>query len=378
MAAKYEEIQTKSVLNKHNYISPWGWGRYTAHAYIGCEHACEYCYERFDKYAQFQDPDDYTRIIKVKTNAPEVLARQLSRVKRDVIALDRYQPAEMKYGLNRKMLAVIRDQNFPCFILEKSDILLRDLDILLEISRNTGCNVAYSISILEDRLVKIFEPGAPHPAKRLAAVKKLAEAGIMAGVFLLPVIPYIGDDEETLDKTIEKIKMSGAAYVLVGSLTLSPNHRDRFMKLLREFFPGVLEKYEKLYGRGISPAGTYLMNFARKASRLCKKHGIPDFVPRRFVPEDMPVKNFEISTMLFHISHLLEGKGESPYRSQAYNKAGQSIEAMTENIEIISKLEKIGDIPYVGKKIGEMIYEKLGSGKCSFYEKLNPFKGGKK
>lgn len=370
MTAEYEEIQTKSVLNRHNFINPWGWNRYSAHAYIGCEHACEYCYERYDKYLRHETPEDFSRLIKVKTNAPEVLARQLSRARKDVVALDRYQPAELKYRLNRKMLEVIRQQGFPCFILEKSNILLQDMDILADISTNTWCNVAYSISVLEEKLFNIFEPGAPPPTERLDAVGRLADAGIMVGVFLLPVIPYIADDESTLDETIGRIKAAGAKYVLMGPLTLSSSHKIRFMNLLHRYFPQVKEKYEGLYRASQSPDSRYLMDFARRAARVCRKHRIPDFVPRGFIPENMPQRNYEVSTLLFHLSYLLEGQGERPYRYQAYSRAAQAVDALTEDIEELAAGGRIKEIPGVGQKIAEIIKEKLHTGKSSYYEQL--------
>ena len=369
-AAKYEEIQSKTVLNKHKFINPWGWNRYSVHAYIGCEHACEYCYERFDKYFQFQNPGEFTRKIKVKTNAPEVFARQLSRVKRDIVALDKYQPAELQYGLNRKLLEIIRDKGFPCFVLEKSDILLRDIDILEQISRQTWCNTAYSISVLDKNLVRLFEPHAPSPEKRLDAVKQLADRGIMVGVFLLPVIPYISDDEETLDKTIEQIKAAGAKYVLVGSMTLSPGQKDRFFTFLDNHFPGLKTKYLELYRKGQSPEPGYASAFSRRAAEICRRHGIRDHVPRNFIPEGMPKKNYEISTMLFRISQLLEGKGESPYRYMRYMFAAQSIEAMSEDISMINQMGKLEEIPKTSGKILEMIKEKLTSGRVKFYDQL--------
>lgn len=367
---EYREMESKSVLNKHNFINPWGWNRYSAHAYIGCEHACEYCYERHDKYLHHDSPEDFSRIIKVKTNAPELLARQLSRARKDVVALDRYQPAELQYRLNRRMLETIRELQFPCFILEKSAILLQDMDILSDISRNTWCNVAYSLSVLEEKLFRLFEPGAPTPEQRLAAVNRLSTAGIMVGVFLLPVIPFIADDEATLDRAIGRIKEAGARYVLVGPLTLGRDHKLRFMKLLAQHFPEVVDKYRRLYRAGQSPDPTYLTGFARLAARLCRQHGIADFVPRGFIPPHMPPKNYEVSTMLFHLSYLLEGRGEPPYRYRAYSRAAQAVEALEEDIEVLLSGDRLEEIPGVGKKIGEIIRERLTTGKCGYYEKL--------
>jgi hypothetical protein len=153
-------------------------------------------------------------------------------------------------------------------------------------------------------------------------------------------------------------------------MTLSPGQKDRFLQLLNNYFPELTKKYIELYRKSQSPDPNYLMEFSKRAARVCRQHGILDYVPRKFIPEGMPKKNYEISTMLFRISQLLEGKGESPYRYMAYTAAAQSVGALSEDIGVIHQMEKLDEIPKVGKKVLEIIKEKLDTGRCAFYDRL--------
>ncbi len=127
----------KTILNKHKRADHWFWTRYSAHPYIGCQHGCEFCYCREQKYSPYDDPNDFAYVIKVKENAAQLLRRALSRVEVDLVFTGDYQPAERKFGLSRQLLEVCRDLGFPVFVLERSPLVLRDLDLLQEIDRKS-------------------------------------------------------------------------------------------------------------------------------------------------------------------------------------------------------------------------------------------------
>ena len=118
----------KTILNKGKRADHWFWSRYSAYPYIGCQHGCEFCYCREQKYSPYDDPHDFPYIVKVKQNAPELLRRALGRCPVDVVFTGDYQPAERKFELSRRMLEVCRDLGFPVFVLERSPLVLRDLD----------------------------------------------------------------------------------------------------------------------------------------------------------------------------------------------------------------------------------------------------------
>jgi DNA repair photolyase len=120
----------KQVLNKHKRPDHWFWVRYTTHPYIGCQHGCEFCYCRENKYAPYEDMADFAYMIKIKENAPSLMRRALAKTPKDIIFLGDYQPAERKFKISRKMLEVCLELDFPVFILERSPLVLRDLDLL--------------------------------------------------------------------------------------------------------------------------------------------------------------------------------------------------------------------------------------------------------
>ena len=124
MDVQYVPYRAKKILNIHKHADSWFWDKYSAHPYIGCEHGCEYCYSREAKYSRYSDPDDFSKVIKVKENAAELLRKELSRVHKDIVIVSDYQPVEKKTELSRKMLQVCLDLEFPVSFLEKSPLVL--------------------------------------------------------------------------------------------------------------------------------------------------------------------------------------------------------------------------------------------------------------
>ena len=151
---EFVEIKAKSVLQKQKYRDNWFWSRYNLNPYRGCQFACNYCDAITEKYLVHEDYRDFSRIIHVKRNAPEVLEREVKKLKRDVVAMsgvtDPYQPAEKKYGLTRKLLENLAEHKFPVHIITKSDLVLRDVDLLREIVQQTWCTV--SLTIIKQKL----------------------------------------------------------------------------------------------------------------------------------------------------------------------------------------------------------------------------------
>ena len=135
----------KTILNKHKRADHWFWTRYSAYPYLGCQHGCEFCYCREQKYSPYDDPTDFAYLIKVKENAPDLLRRALSRAPVDLIFTGDYQPAERKFKLSRKMLEVCLELGFPVFVLERNPQVLDDLDLLQAIHEKARVVVAFSI-----------------------------------------------------------------------------------------------------------------------------------------------------------------------------------------------------------------------------------------
>src|SRR5512139_1666848 len=144
----------KTILNKGKRADHWFWTRYSAYPYLGCQHGCEFCYCRERKYAPHDDPLDFAYVIKVKENAPLLLRQALTARSApvDVIGLGDYQPAEHKFGLTRQMLEVCVELGFPVFILSRSPLVVRDLDLLQALRERAAVTVAFSL---------ISAPGSP-------------------------------------------------------------------------------------------------------------------------------------------------------------------------------------------------------------------------
>lgn len=195
MRPDIQEITVKSVLTKSGIPGM----KYCVNPYVGCAHACHYCYATFMK--RFTGHlEQWGSFVDVKINAPEVLRRQLKRAERGTVMVssvtDAYQAVEARYELTRKCLEVLSLYKFPVSILTKSPLVIRDMDI---ISKMKDSEIGLTITTEDERTRKIFEPFAPPIQARIDALKKLHKAGINTYVFIGPLLPM---DPESLAKQI--------------------------------------------------------------------------------------------------------------------------------------------------------------------------------
>lgn len=195
MRPAIQEITVKSVLTKSGIPGM----KYCVNPYVGCAHACHYCYATFMKrFTGHLEP--WGSFVDVKINAPEVLRRQLKRAERGTVMVssvtDAYQAVEARYELTRKCLEVLSLYKFPVSILTKSPLIIRDMDV---ISKLDEAEVGLTITTDDDRTRKLFEPCAPPIQSRIDALKKLHKAGINTYVFIGPLLPM---DPESLAKQI--------------------------------------------------------------------------------------------------------------------------------------------------------------------------------
>jgi DNA repair photolyase len=371
---KFVEMKSRTILIRHKYRDNWFWCRYSINPYRGCQFACNYCDAITEKYLVHEKVEDFSRVIYVKANAPELLKKEVKKAKRDVVALsgvtDPYQPAEGKYGLTRKMLEILRDEGFPVLIGTKSDLVLRDVDILSEISEKSWCAVFTTIITFNEKLLPLLEPFAPSPERRLKAVRKLNEAGVQAGVDFTPIIPYILDDDENIEEVIKRAAEAGAKYILPGAgMTLRSNQKVRFLGLLEENWPELIEKYERLYRASESPDKEYAVEINRKTFELCRKFNIPNYIsPPDF---ERPMReNFEVANLLLLMAYFKEMRAGDPYAAWAYHRAAQNIEELEEDIREIHKRNELTKIPAVGESLAKIIAEFLDTGRCEELERL--------
>jgi len=185
MRPAIKEIHARSALSKSGIPGM----TYCINPYVGCSHACQYCYATFMKrFTGHLEP--WGSFVDIKVNAPEILRRQLRRAKKGTVMLssvtDPYQPVEGKYKLTRKCLEALEQFQFPVSILTKSPLVTRDIDI---ISKIKDASVGLTITTDDEKMRKIFEPGAPSIQARIEALQKLHKAGIDTYVFIGPVLP---------------------------------------------------------------------------------------------------------------------------------------------------------------------------------------------
>ncbi len=188
----YEEIQACSALNRvDNMDFQW-----SLNPYRGCVHGCHYCFAR--RYHALYDlgaGQDFTGIIIVKTNLPELLRKELSRPnwRQHTVAIgtatDPYQPIEGKYRLTRRCLQALCDFYTPVTLVTKGTMAVRDVDVLSDLARTAGCVVCFSVTTLNQDLWRRLEPGTPPPLKRLQAMETLVSRGVPAGVLMSPLVP---------------------------------------------------------------------------------------------------------------------------------------------------------------------------------------------
>jgi DNA repair photolyase len=242
------EIQAK-VLLAHVKQPDTTFGlKYNMNLYRGCQHQCIYCDSRSECYGieNFQD-------VLVKTNAIELLRKELAskRIKGSIgtgSMHDPYMPAEKEFNLTGQALQVISEFRFPVHINTKSDLILRDLDVLCEVNR-VHASVCFSITTADDDLGKKVEPGAPLVSARFKAMEVLAAHGIHVGVAMMPVLPFIEDSEDNIAAIVKETHAHGGTFIIPWlGMSLRDRQRAYYYDKLDRLFPGLTRRYERAYG----------------------------------------------------------------------------------------------------------------------------------
>lgn len=287
------EKLVKSVLNRKKKRDDWFLDDYTLNPYEGCSINCQYCYVRGSKYGLNME-----ETLTAKVNSVGILDKELGlrsrRNQHGIIALasatDPYLRAEESYRLTRGFLELILKYRFPVMIITKSDLILRDLDILKEIDRaaihapdlaphfSRGAIVSFSFSTMDQAIASRLEPGAITPDRRLEVLSMCKDEGLFTGANLMPVLPFINDDPAQLDAMISRLAQAGADYVVGGGLTLFGNgpadSKTLYTRFLERRFPQLLTKYNQLYGSYFFPPHHYQRRLTDNIRTICAKHQI--------------------------------------------------------------------------------------------------------
>jgi DNA repair photolyase len=361
MARRTEFVtyRPKTILNKHKRPDHWFWTRYTAYPYKGCQHRCFFCYCRERKYCPFEDLNDFGYVVQVKENAPDLLRRAPV----DIVGTGDYQPAEKKYCLSRRMLEVCLELGFPVSVLERSPLVLRDLELLQEINERARAVMMWSIIYTPDSAhrerLRQMENLAPPPGKRFAAMEQFARAGILTGTCMMPVLPDLCETDENLEAVVRWTAGHGGEFVLAGGLTLADQQRDFFFAVLDERFPDLALRYRQLYPPGqYGPTRSNWRPIALRIQELCVQYGISDRMPRPIIPGDKRALNKRVVEALANRVYDMELEGEPSRRVWAYRRAAWAIEDTEQDLgQVYRQMGHKGleSIENVGPRMAELI-----------------------
>lgn len=274
----FEEITVKKALNRINKSSrinlPFHWD---LNVYRGCEHGCNYCYAMYShsyleekkKFAcaepgfgrescsSVEDKEcAFFQKIYVKTNVAEALEKQLAARswKKEVINIggvcDSYQPVEAKYRLMREVLALMIKYQNPVTISTKSDLILRDYDLLSELAELTSVNIAVTVTTVDEKLSALLEPLASSPEKRFSVLRAFKNTSAITGIHMMPILPFLTDNPQNLEQITSLATECGVDYALPGVLNLRGETREHFFDFLELNFPELADPYRKLYAKG--------------------------------------------------------------------------------------------------------------------------------
>lgn len=341
--------QPKTILNKGKRADHWFWTRYSAYPYMGCQHGCAFCYCREQKYIPYKpqdigapydaEADEFAHLIKVKENAPQLLSKALARLPLDAVFTGDYQPVEGKFKLSRQMLEVCYEMGFPVFVLTRSPLVLRDLDVLQAINQKARAIVAFSIIATPENpayeSISRMEGFAPKTEVRFSAMEKLAHAGILTGTVAMPLLPGLCDGDENLRMLALWTAGHGGKFVLGGGLTLSDQQKEFFLRILGKEHPELLPLYKRLY-----PPGSYGQLGTHRPTRVrlrdyCLQAGISDRIPRPVIPGEKRELTKRLVEALANQYHSMELENTSTQRIWMYRKASWAIEDLEQDVGLI-------------------------------------------
>ena len=291
---EFRSMEARSILNRSESKRRLSLA-YSINPYRGCEFGCKYCYARYTHEflaprasgagsgePDLRRPEAFERLIFLKKNAAWLLEQELRKIDpADEIALgtatDPYQPIERKAMVTRGILEVFaRKQGFRLGIVTKSTLIERDIDLLTRIAEGNTLLVHVTITTPDAELARKLEPRAPRPDLRLAAVRRLREAGIRTGILCSPLLPGITDTERAIDGMAERAAQVGASFFAAEPLFLKPCSQPTFLSFVHEHFPALEDEYATRFRTAEFAGRAYREQMARLVAAACRKHGIKE------------------------------------------------------------------------------------------------------
>ncbi len=248
---QYIELNTKTALNKLKRKIPYSWD---LNIYRGCNHGCKYCYAIYSH--DYLNDGNFFDKVYYKKNIIEALERELSSSdwKREIVNIggvtDSYQQIEKELKIMRDVLKLMIKYKTPVIISTKSDLILRDFDLIDELSKITYVNIAFTITTMDEEIRKKLEPNTSPSLNRFNALKKFKETNASLGVHVMPIIPYLTDNKENLEEIYRLSSEIGVHYVLPGTLYLRGKTKPYFFNFIKEEYNNIYIKLIDLYKKG--------------------------------------------------------------------------------------------------------------------------------
>jgi DNA repair photolyase len=304
--AVLEEKKSKSII--HPFIIK-SYNGLTINPYQGCSHRCAYCYATYEWSPEFYDK------VYAKTNAPEVLDRQLAAWKSDTIdpvmiasATDAYQPAELRFELTRKCVQILQKYNVPYYVFTKSAIIERDLKLHKEYRHN--CFIVWSITTCNEKIRRMLEPGTPPARKIFEVIKKFTDEGVCCGVNIDPILPLVTDTDQELEAVVRSCKEAGVHNVFGDLLRLRTDIWQRMKVVLRLLeIPDGIERYkdiiysfdEPLDSSYVTADNRYAKKIVSKLERIIKNHEMTNHFPEYIGPRRIDRSCLGQTTLLSYL-----------------------------------------------------------------------------
>jgi DNA repair photolyase len=298
---EFKKLEVRSILNKSVSRRQLSLA-YSINPYRGCEFGCKYCYARYthefmapadvissneepipdrdQAVVNFRDPISFERMIFLKQNAAWLLEQELKKIDPAMeialgTATDPYQPIERRARITRSLLEVFaKKAGYRLGIVTKSRLIERDIDLLVEIGRRNTLVVHVTITTPDAKLARLLEPRAPRPDLRFQTVKRLREAGIIAGIFGSPLLPGITDNQKALDGLARRAAAVEASFFAAHPLFLKPCSRPTYLSFVREHFPSLQTDYAKRFAHADFAGRTYSAKLAEMVDKACRRYGL--------------------------------------------------------------------------------------------------------
>ncbi len=267
-----EYIYAKKLVQTVKSSHSWFGTNYNMNIYRGCNQGCIYCDSRSSCY-QVKDFDT----IKAKKDAPIKVEYELAKKRRKgIIGLgamsDPYNQYEAELNYTRKSLIAINKHCFGVFIITKSDLVVRDIDIFKAINEHSVCNIALTITTASDLLQGRIERNSSTSKERFVAIKTLSDNNVFTGILMMPLLPFINDTFENIKEVVELAHANHAKYIFPSfGVTLRDNQRDYFYSKIGK---NLTEKYQKAYGNKYMCISLNHQKLRKYFEELCDKYGI--------------------------------------------------------------------------------------------------------